>query len=247
VDDDGGEGGGRRGPRVPTWVYLVVPGLVVALIVGAVAVGVRSGLDDDDIEQLDGPAAALPAVAEASTELLGSTPDAGVVGALGRRAGEIAVGLVELNDEREFAAEFDRLPDDEARLLGRTLGSIQREVSPSGIGGPRGGDDRESDTVFALELVWSAAGVLDAEASPTQQAFNVLPAAVPLADNGEDIANAVVAEDFERAAELLGPVLSEAGAAEVVSGLAGDISDRLGERNDDRLDEFQESYNLQLP
>ena len=237
----------RRGPLVPTWVFVLVPGLVVALIVGAVAVSVRSGDDEGGTERLDGPAAALPAVAEASTELLGSVPDSGVAGALGGRAGEIAVGLVELNDEREFIAEFDRLPDDEARLLGRTLGSIQREVSPSGIGGPRGGDDRELDTVFALELVWTAAGVLDATASPTHQAFNVLPAAVPLADNGEEIAAAVVAEDFERAAELLGPVLSEAGAAEVVSGLAGDISDRLGERNDDRLEEFREAYTLQLP
>jgi len=254
VDDDAGarrDGDhvrdARRVPVVPTWVFVVVPAVVVGLLVGIVAVAARSGSDDDGPERLGGPAAELPAVAEAVASLLGNTPDSEVAGALGQRAGEIAIGLVEVNDDIEFVEQFDRLPDDEARLLGRSLGSIQRELSPSGIGGPRGGDDRGADTVFALELVWAAAQVLDPAADPTVQAFNVLPASVPLAENGDDIAAAVVAGDMVRADELLQPVLSEAGAAEVVSGLAGDISDRLGERNDDRLAEFQDAYNLQIP
>ena len=42
-------------------------------------------------------------------------------------------------------------------------------------------------------------------------------------------------------------MLSEAGAAEIVSGLAGDLSDRIGPRGDERLGAFQEAYNLELP
>ncbi len=227
---------------VPTWVFVVVPAVVVALVVGVVAVAARSD-GGEGRERLTAAAAELPSVVDASAALDADAE----AGAVGRRAGEIAAGLVEINDELAFAEQFDRLPDDEARLLGRSLGSVQRELSPGAIGGPRGDDDRNPDTVFALELVWAAAQVLDPAAAPTVQALNVLPAAVPLAETGEPIAAAVVAEDMARAAELLSPVLSEAGAAEVMSGLAGDISDRLGERNDDRLSEFQEAYNLQLP
>lgn len=90
--------------------------------------------------------------------------------------------------------------------------------------------------------------MLDPAADPIVQAYNVLPASVPLAANGDDIAAAVAAQDFELAVDLLDPVLSEAGAAEIVSGLAGDISDRVGDRNDDaRLRAFQDAYNLEIP
>ncbi len=198
---------------------------------------------------MSGPAAELPAVTEAATELIGSVPPAAErAGALGARAGEIGAGLVAISDELEFAERFDRLPPAEAKLLGRSLGAIQRELSPSGIGGPRGDGDRHDDTVFALELVWAAAPILDPDADPAIQALNVLPAAVPLADDGDAIVAAVIAGDYEQAAELLDPVLSDAGAAEIVSGLAGDISDRVGALNDaTRLREFQTAYNLQLP
>jgi hypothetical protein len=239
----------RRG-GVPGWVFVVVPFVLVGLLVGIIAAVVRSsGEEDDGGAEVSGPAADLPSVTAAATELLGAVPPpAERASALGARAGEIGAGLVEIADELEFAEQFDRLPPAGAKLLGRSLGAIQRELSPSDIGGPRHGDDRHGDTVFALELAWAAAPILDPAADPSTQALNVLPAAVPLADEGDEIVAAVVAGDHERAAELLDPVLSEAGAAEVVSGLAGDISDRVGALNDDtRLREFQTAYNLEIP
>ena len=238
-----------RRVAVPGWVFAVVPFLLVGLLVAVVAIAVRSSDDDDAAGDVSGPAAELPAVTQAATELIGAVPPAAErAGALGARAGEIGAGLVAISDELEFAERFDRLPPAEAKLLGRSLGAIQRELSPSGIGGPRGDGDRHDDTVFALELVWAAAPILDPEADPAIQALNVLPAAVPLADDGDAIVAAVTAGDYEQAAELLDPVLSDAGAAEIVSGLAGDISDRVGALNDaTRLREFQTAYNLQLP
>jgi hypothetical protein len=234
---------------VPGWVFAVVPALVVGLLVGIVAIAARSGSDDDAEPGLDAVAAELPAVVEAADVLIGAVPPADErAGAIGRRAGEVAGGLVDISDELEFAAEFDRLPAAGAEVLGESLGAIQRQLSPEEVGGPRGDDDRGPDTRFALELVWSAAPVLDPVADPIQQAYNVLPASVPLAENGDDIAAAVAAGDFDHAADLLEPILSEAGAAEVISGLAGDISDRVGARNDDtRLRAFQDAYNLEIP
>jgi len=238
---------GDAGKGCGTWVFVVVPALVVGLIVAVVALAARPS-DDADRPQLDGPAAELPAVTAAATALLGTAPRpherAAVIGA---RVGEIGYGLVTIGDELDFAAEFDRLPAAEAKRLGHLVGAIQRELSPSALGGPRGDGDRHDDTVFALQLVWAAAPVLDPETDAATQALNVLPAAVPLAESGDAIVAAVTAGDMERAADLLAPVLSEAGAAEIVSGLAGDLSDRLGERNDGRLAEFQDAYNLELP
>jgi hypothetical protein len=230
-------------------MFAVIPALVVGLLVAVVAIGARSGSSDDDDEDLDGPAAELPAVVEAARQLVGSVPPIEErAAAIGARAGDIAVGLVEVSDELDFAEQFDRLPPAEAKLLGRSLGAIQRELSPGDVGGPRDESDRRADTAFALALVWAAAPVLDPGADPVDQAYNVLPASVPLVAAGDDIAAAVAAGDFDQAAELLEPVLSETGAAEIVSGLAGEISDRVGARNDDvRLREFQKAYNLQIP
>lgn len=247
---DEGPGPQRRGRARGggTWVFVVGPALIVGLIVAAVAIATRPA-DDDGAERLGGPAAELPAVVEAAAALFGAAPPpAERAEAIGRRTGEIGLGLVEIDDETDFAARFDRLPPAEAKLLGQLLGAIQRELSPTAIGGPRGDGDRSDDMAFAVELVWAAAPVLDAAAPPEQQALNVLPASVPLADDGDAIVAAVVAADYAGAAALLDPVLSEAGAAEIVSGLAGDISDRVGQRNDDvRLREFQDAYNLQIP
>jgi hypothetical protein len=231
-------------------VFAVVPALVVGLLVAVVAIAVRSDNSDDQGEEgVDRPAPELPAVVEAAEQLIGRVPPADErASAVGARAGEIAVGLVEISDELDFAERFDRLPPAEAEALGESLGAIQRQLSPGAVGGPRGEDDRRPDTLFALELVWAAAPVLDPEADPLTQAYNVLPASVPLADNGDDIAAAVGAGDFELAADLLEPVLSEAGAAEIISGLAGDISDRVGALNTDtRLRAFQDAYNLEIP
>ena len=97
--------------------------VVSALLFGALAVAVRGGGDDDG-ESIAGPAEELPAVVGAADELLGTVPPpASIAEELGTRYGEVTVGFGELEDELDFAAEFDRLPDAEARLLGRTLGA----------------------------------------------------------------------------------------------------------------------------
>ena len=237
--DTGGRGCG-------TWVFVVVPALVVGVFVAVVALAVRP--TDDDRPTIDGPAAELPAVTDAMAALLTTSPPAAErAAAIGARAGAVGHGLVTIGDELDFAAEFDRLPDAEASRLGQLVGAIQRELSPAALGGPRGDGDRRADTVFALQLISAAAPLLDPDADAATQALNVLPAAVPLADDGEAIVAAVTAGDMDQAADLLEPVLSEAGAAELISGLAGDLSDRLGGRNDDRLAEFQQAYNLELP
>lgn len=229
-----------------SWVFVLIPALVVAAIVATVGIATRSGQDDDG--RIGGPAAELPAVSEALTTLVGDVPEVEARAAtLGERVGAIGVGLVEIDDELEFAAQFDRLPEAEAEALGESLGAVQRELSPEQLGGPRRGGDRVDDMAFALEVIWTAAPVLDPDAAPEIQALNVLPAAVPLEDNGDEIVAAVVAGDMGAAAELLDPVLSEAGAAELISGLAGDISDRVGNEDEERLDAFQEAYNLELP
>lgn len=241
----------RRGCGCGSWIFVVVPAVIVGLLVAAVAIGARSDSDDEDGPgaQIEGPAAELPAVSSALTALVGDVaPPADRARALGARAGEIGRGLVDIGDDVEFAGQFDRLPAESAELLGESLGAVQRELSPDALGGPRRDGNRIEDMVFALEVVWAAAPVLDPTAEPQVQALNVLPAAVPLAETGDEIVAAVVAGDMESAAVLLDPVLSEAGAVEVVSGLAGDISDRVGELNDDdRLDAFREAYNLELP
>ncbi|MFV0306162.1 MAG: hypothetical protein ACK5OX_00275 [Desertimonas sp.] len=232
-----------------SWVFVVIPAFVVATIVIIVGAAARSGQDDDRPgARIPGPAAELPAVSEALTTLVGEVPTIDRRAAtLGERAGVIAVGLVEIDDEVEFAAQFDRLPDPEAEALGEALGAVQRELSPEQLGGPRRGGDRVDDMAFALAVIWAAAPVLDPAATPETQALNVLPASVPLADDGDGIVAAVIAGDMATAAELLDPVLSEAGAAELISGLAGDISDRVGDEDRDRLAAFQEAYNLELP
>ena len=70
-----------------------------------------------------------------------------------QRYGEVTVALGRASPTSSaFAAEFDRLPDAEARLLGRTLGAIQAQLSPTAVDGARDDDDRAPDIVFALQL-----------------------------------------------------------------------------------------------
>lgn len=230
-------------------LFAIVPAVLVGVLVAVAAIVVRDDqAEDGPGARIEGPAAELPAVGEALTVLADRVPAPDErAEALGVAVGEIGRALIETDDELAFAESFDVLPVDGAELLGEALGAVQREVSPGELGGPRRGGDRTADMAFALELVWAAAPVLDPDSSPDEQALNVLPAAVPLADTGDAIVAAVVAADFDEAAELLDPVLSDAGAAEIVSGLAGDLSDRIGPRDDDRLDAFQDAYNLELP
>ncbi|MET0910614.1 MAG: hypothetical protein ABWZ99_14200, partial [Ilumatobacteraceae bacterium] len=133
----------RRG--VPGWVWVVVPMLVSGLLFGALAVAVRTSGEDEG-ESISGPAEELPAVVGAAEDLIGTVPAPATIAAdLGTRYGEVTVGFARITDELDFAAAFDRLPDAEARLLGRTLGSIQAQLSPTEVGGARTSDDRAAD------------------------------------------------------------------------------------------------------
>ena len=104
-------------------------------------------------ESISGPAEELPAVVAAAEDLLGTVPAAGVDR---RPSCGAAYGEVTRRVHRAAATSwtspprFDRLPDAEARLLGRTLGAIQAQLSPTEVGGARDGDDRAADIVFAL-------------------------------------------------------------------------------------------------
>ena len=153
-----------RSPRpAPGWVWVVVPMVAVGAARSArIAVAVRSGGDDDG-ESIAGPAEELPAVVGAADELLGTVPPPATIAAeLGTR---VRRGhrrrSPRSSDELDFAAEFDRLPDAEARLLGRTLGAIQAQLSPTDVGGARDDDDRAADIVFALQLARARSCAID--------------------------------------------------------------------------------------
>src|SRR5918994_5650320 len=106
--------------QLPGWLFVVVPMLFAALLVGGVSIAVRSSGDDDGGEDISGPAAELPAVTDAD-EQLRTTTDAVT---LGGQYGTITAAYADLGSDLDFAAEFDRLPDAEARPPGRTLGAI---------------------------------------------------------------------------------------------------------------------------
>ena len=73
---------------------------------------------------------------DAATQLLGTPPAADAVAAeLGTAYGDVTVGLGTITDELQFAQRFERLPDAEAKLVGRTLGAIQAQLTPEGAGG----------------------------------------------------------------------------------------------------------------
>jgi hypothetical protein len=230
---------------------MVLPMVVSALIVGAIAVAVRSDGDGDDADPIAGPAAGLPAVVAAAEELIGEVPPTGDMAAeLGRRYGEITVALGEDADSVDFAAEFDRLPDAEARLAGRTLGEIQTELSPTAVDGSRGDDDRTPDIVFALEMARAAVQTIDPEASPRDQALAVLPFAVQDLVGFDAIAETLASGDLAALAARIdtgesgetgeGGALTEAGAAELISSIAFLVSERIppGELRDEFLNGY---------
>ena len=222
-----------------------------ALIVGAIAVAVRGGSDEGEGDAISGPAAGLPAVVGAAEELIGSVPPADSVATeLGRRYGEITAALAEVDDEVAFAAEFDRLPDAEARLAGRTLGEIQSELSPTAVDGSRGDADRAPDIVFALEMARAAVQTTDPDASARDQALAVLPFAVQDLVGFDEIADTFASGDLVALATRIdtgesgetgeGGALTEAGAAEVVSSVANLVSERIPEG--ELRDEFLNGY-----
>lgn len=241
---------------LPGWLFIVVPMLLAALLVGGVAIAVRSSGDDDGAEDISGPAAELPAVV-AAAEQLGAAPDPA---ALGARYGEITRGFSELTDDVDFAAAFDRLPDAEAELLGRTLGAIQGELSPTAIGGAREEDDRGPDIVFALELARAVIQTIEPGAAPRDQALAVLPLSVQDLVGFDELAELFASGDLAQLATRIDTGesgesgqrggLSDAGAAEVISSVAFLIGQRLPAGDEDEEDYptlFMDAYNAALP
>ena len=142
--------------------------VVSALIFGAIAVAVRSGGGDGG-DEISGPAERLPAVVTAAQELLGTVPpEQTIADELGRAYGEATLGFddfAETGDDLAFAERFDRLPDAEARVLGRSLGEMQSQLSPSEVDGARGADDRAGDIIFGLQLSRAAIQTMEPEAT----------------------------------------------------------------------------------
>ena len=243
-----------RTRQLPGWLFVVAPMLFAALIVGGVSIAVRSSGDDDGAEDISGPAAELPAVVDAA-EQLRTTTDAVT---LGGQYGTIAAAYATLTDDVEFAAEFDRLPDAEAEVLGRTLGAIQNQLSPTAIGGARTDEDRGPDIVYALGLARGTVQALDPDASPRDQALDVLPFAVQdlvgfdaLAEQlatGDLTALAATIDDTESGESGATGALTDAGAAEIVSSIAFLIRQRLPSDGDtDYAALFDAAYQQALP
>jgi hypothetical protein len=240
--------------QVPGWLFVVAPMLFAALLVGGVSIAVRSSADGDGGEDISGPAAELPAVVDAA-EQLRSTTDAVT---LGGQYGTVAAAYESMDDGVDFAAEFDRLPDAEAELLGRTLGTIQRQLSPTAIGGARTEDDRAADIVYALGLARGAVQALDPDASPRDQALAVLPFAVQDLVGFDALAEQFAAGDLTALAATIDATesgesgatgaLTEAGAAEVVSSIAFLLRQRLPTDGDtDYAALFDAAYQRSLP
>lgn len=248
----------RPRAQLPGWVFVLVPMVLAALLVGGVAIAVRSGGDHGG-EDIDGPAASLPAVV-AAAEQLGTSTDPVELGA---RYGEITRAFAEITDRVEFAASYDRLPDAEAALLGRTLGAIQGQLSPTDVGGARTEDDRADDLVFALALARGVVQAIEPDATPRDQALAVLPFSVQDIVGFDEVAELFATGDLgeltvridtgESGESGTRGVLSDAGAAEVVSSVAYLIGQRLPTGadtrtgNDDFATLFNDAYNAALP
>jgi hypothetical protein len=219
----------------------VIPLVVSALVFGAIAVAVRSSGDDDGREQISGPAAQLPAVVTAVQDLLATVPpEPEVATALGTALGDVTLAYSQLDDqaaELEFAEQFRRLPDAEARLLGRTLAAIQVQLSPTAVDGSRGADDRSADILFALQMARAMAKTLNPDGTHREQALELLPFSVQDLTGFDEIADLFASGDLSVLAARIDGALSEAGAAELVSSVANAVSDRLpGDYNTQFLD-----------
>ena len=232
--------------------------LFAAVLVGGVAIAVRSsGDDDDDAEDIAGPAAELPAVVEAADDLAASSPDPIE---LGSQYGEITAAYATLTDDVEFSEQFDRLPDAEAELLGRSLGAIQGQLSPTAIGGARTDDDRAADIVYALGMARGMVQSLDPDASPRDQALAVLPFSVQDLVGFDALAEQFATGDLNALAAAIDTeesgesgatgALTDAGAAELISSIAFLIGQRLptgDTAGGDYATLFTDAYNAALP
>lgn len=252
-------GAGQPARRsLPGWLFVVVPMLFAALLVGGVAIGVRSSSSDDGAaEDISGPAGELPAVVDAADDLGAPSTDPL---ALGTRYGTISGAYATLTDEVEFSVEFDRLPDAEAELLGRSLGAIQGQLSPTAIGGARTDDDRAADIVYALGLARGMVQALDPDASARDQALAVLPFSVQDLVGFDDIAEQFATGDLTALAGAIDAeesgesgstgALTDAGAAELISSIAFLIGQRLptgDTTGGDYATLFAEAYKAALP
>ncbi|MET0325846.1 MAG: hypothetical protein ABW219_11525 [Ilumatobacteraceae bacterium] len=232
----------RRRRGVPGWVWVVVPMLVSGLLFGALAVAVRTSGDDDG-ESISGPAEELPAVVGAADDLIGSVPPPATIAQdLGTRYGEVTLGFTAIPDELDFAAAFDRLPDAEARLLGRTLGAIQAQLSPTEVGGARTADDREADVVFALALARATVVALDPDGTDRDRALAILPFSVQDLEGFDDLAAQFIGGELNALAARVDVALSDAGAAELVSSVANAVSIALPSDDPELAAEFMDAY-----
>jgi hypothetical protein len=190
-----------------------------------------------------------------AAEQLRTTTDPATLGA---QYGTITAAYATLGDDVDFAAEFDRLPDAEAQLLGRSLGAIQAQLSPTAVGGGREDEDRAPDIVFALHLARGTVQALDPGASARDQALAVLPFSVQDLVGFDALAEQFASGDLEALATTIDTsesgesgatgALTEAGAAEVISSVAYLIRQRLpADGDEDIATLFDEAYQQALP
>ncbi len=239
-------GGRRKG--VPMWVFVVVPMVLAAALVGGVAIAVRSSSDDGATgPKVSGPAAALPAVTDAAAALLDQQlARTAIAAGLGAAYGEVTVGLVTITDEVQFAQRFERLPNAEAKLLGRTLGAIQAQLTPKVTGGPRDPAERSGDIRFALALARSTVQTAKPDASARDQALAVLPFSVQDLPGFDALAAMFSGGDIAALAPKIDGALSESGAAEIVSTIAFFIGRQLPEGGT-LATTFNTAYQAELP
>jgi hypothetical protein len=240
--------GGRVNKGVPTWVFVVVPMVLAAALVGGVAIAVRSSSDDGTAgPKVSGPATGLPAVTDAAAELLDQQPtSAALADDLGAAYGAVSVGLATIADEVQFAQRFERLPDAEAKLLGRTLGAIQAQLTPKTAGGPRQPPDRTGDILFALALARSTIQAAKPDASARDQALAVLPFSVQDLPGFDALAATFASGDMAALAPKIDSALSESGAAEIVSTIAFFIGQQLP-ADGTLATSFNAAYQAELP
>jgi hypothetical protein len=240
-------GGGSARKGVPTWVFIVVPMVLAAALVGGVAIAVRSGDDGTAGPNVSGPATGLPAVTDAAQQLLDHQPASTAIAAdLGAAYGAATVGLTTVTDEVQFAQRFERLPDAEAKLLGRTLGAIQAQLTPKTTGGPRERSDRSGDILFALALARSTIQAAEPDASARDQALAVLPFSVQDLQGFDELAATFASGDMATLAPKIDAALSESGAAEIVSTIAYFIGEQLP-AGSTLATSFDTAYQAELP
>lgn len=236
----------RRG--VPGWVFFLVPLVLSAALVGGIAIAVRSNSDDGaSTPDLSGPAAELPAVTDAATQLLGTPPAADAIATdLGKAYGDVTVGLGTISDEVQFAQRFERLPDAEAKLVGRTLGAIQAQVTPEGAGGGRRPDERNADILFALAMSRAMVQAVLPDATPRDQALAVLPFSIQDLAGFDSLAQSFAAGDMTTVANQVDPALTDAGAAELISSIAFLMGQKIP-ADGDLGKTFDTAYQAELP